>query len=305
MIISVKNVNKNFQDVKAVINANFDVREGEIFGLIGPDGAGKSTIIRMIATLMLPNSGSITVNGLDTNKDMAEIRKILGYMPGKFSLYPDLTIEENLKLFASVFGTTVEENYDTIKAIYSQIEGFKDRPAGKLSGGMKQKLALSCALVHKPILLLLDEPTTGVDPVSRKEFWDILLELKKTGMTIFVSTPYMDEAARCDRIALINKGQIFTIDTPENIVNSFNKNIYKISIKPESELTKYNILKLFEADNTLGNIYPAGEVLNFVPNSDNFEIGNFLKFINSDQISINKSKPDIEDCFIDFARSHE
>lgn len=305
MIIEINNVSKNFKEVQAVKNINFQVKKGEIFGLIGPDGAGKSTIIRMIATLLLPNSGNIKVDALDTKADMLEIRKILGYMPGKFSLYPDLTIEENLKLFASVFGTTVEENYETIKAIYMQIEKFKDRPAGKLSGGMKQKLALSCALVHKPILLLLDEPTTGVDPVSRKEFWDILLELKKSGMTIFVSTPYMDEAARCDRIALIDKGSIFSIDSPEGIINSFSKIIYKINISKNKELTKYELLTKFEKSNFQGHLYPAGENLHLVSEIE-IDSGNFKKSIGIEsKIELVKSNADIEDCFIDFARSHE
>ncbi|HLZ86389.1 MAG TPA: ABC transporter ATP-binding protein [Puia sp.] len=222
-MISLSAITKTYNkgQVLAVKDISFDVRPGELFGLIGPDGAGKTTLFRILTTLLLADKGSATVNGFDVVKDYTKIRNSVGYMPGRFSLYQDLTIEENLHFFATVFGTTIRENYALIKDIYQQIEPFKDRRAGKLSGGMKQKLALCCALIHKPAVLFLDEPTTGVDVVSRKEFWDMLGRLKSEGITILVSTPYMDEARLCDRIALIQKGSILSIDTPEGIVGQF------------------------------------------------------------------------------------
>jgi ABC-type multidrug transport system ATPase subunit len=211
-MIEVKNISKSYgeknQKILAVDNISFSVEKGEIFGLIGPDGSGKTSIFRMLTTVLLPDSGNAEIDGLDVINDYKKIRQILGYMPGKFSLYQDLTVEENLEFFASVFNTTIAENYDLIKDIYQQIEPFKTRRAGKLSGGMKQKLALSCALIHKPKVLFLDEPTTGVDPVSRKEFWEMLKRLKEQGITIVVATPYMDEASLCDRIALMQNGKI-------------------------------------------------------------------------------------------------
>ena len=218
--VVVRNLSKVYgkEKIQAVDNVSFSVSKGELFGLIGPDGAGKTSIFRMLTTLLLPDAGSATVDGFDIVKDYKKIRNTVGYMPGKFSLYQDLTVEENLNFFATVFGTSIEENYHLIKDIYVQIERFKDRRAGKLSGGMKQKLALCCALIHKPSVLFLDEPTTGVDPVSRKEFWEMLKRLKAEGITIVVSTPYMDEATLCDRIALIQTGKILSIDTPDKIV---------------------------------------------------------------------------------------
>ena len=213
----VKTYGTKTDKVTALQGISFEVGQGELFGLIGPDGAGKTSLIRIIATLLLPDSGFVKLDGFDTVKDYKEIRKRVGYMPGRFSLYPDLTVEENINFFATIFDTTLKQNYDLVKEIYSQIEPFKDRRAGKLSGGMKQKLALSCALIHRPSVLLLDEPTTGVDVVSRKEFWDMLKGLKQQGITILVSTPYMDEAGRCDRIALVQNGKVLSIDTPSNI----------------------------------------------------------------------------------------
>ena len=204
---------------------HFHVEEGELFGLIGPDGAGKTSIFRILTTLLLADKGNAKVLSYDVVNDWKEIRDIVGYMPGRFSLYQDLTVEENLEFFATIFNTTIQENYNLIEDIYKQLEPFKTRRAGKLSGGMKQKLALSCALIHKPKILFLDEPTTGVDPVSRKEFWEMLKRLKAQGITILVSTPYMDEAKLCDRIALIQNGKILEIDTPQNIVNRFEKNL--------------------------------------------------------------------------------
>src|SRR3984957_19452121 len=228
--ITLNNITKTYNKgtVLAVDDVSFSVPEGEIFGLIGPDGAGKSTIFRLLTTLLLPDKGTATVGGLDVVNDFKAIRGILGYMPGKFSLYQDLTVEENLNFFATVFNTSIEENYHLIKDIYVQIEPFKDRRAGKLSGGMKQKLALCCALIHKPKVLFLDEPTTGVDVVSRKEFWDMLKRLKAQGITIMVSTPYMDEARRCDRIALMQKGSFLSVNDPEGFIRDFPGELYGV-----------------------------------------------------------------------------
>ena len=219
--IEVKNVSKSYGRVQALSDVSFAVGKGEVFGLIGPDGAGKTSMFRILCSLLLPEAGSASVDGFDVVKQMREVRCRVGYMPGKFSLYQDLTIEENLKFFATLFGTTVEAGYDSIKAIYSQIERFKDRKAGALSGGMKQKLALSCALVHSPSVLLLDEPTTGVDPVSRKELWEMLLTLKERGITIVASTPYLDEVRCCERVAFLDHGKVRGIDTPEVILDRF------------------------------------------------------------------------------------
>ena len=219
--IKVNHISKNYGAVKALEDVSFTVGKGEVFGLIGPDGAGKTSMYRILCSLLLPENGSATVDGFDVVRQMKEIRKRVGYMPGKFSLYQDLTVEENLEFFATLFGTTVREGYDSIKAIYSQIERFKNRKAGALSGGMKQKLALSCALVHQPSVLFLDEPTTGVDPVSRKEFWDMLGTLKERGITIVASTPYLDEVRCCERVAFLEQGRIRGIDTPEVILDQF------------------------------------------------------------------------------------
>ena len=220
-MIHVENICKTFGKVQALGDVSLDVGKGELFGLVGPDGAGKTTLFRILCTLLLPDRGRASVEGFDVVKDMREIRRRVGYMPGRFSLYQDLSVEENLRFFASLFGTTVDEGYNSIKAIYSQIEPFRKRRAGALSGGMKQKLALSCALVHQPDVIFLDEPTTGVDPVSRKEFWDMLAMLKDRGITIVASTPYLDEVRRCDRVAFLNEGRVHGIDTPEIILNRF------------------------------------------------------------------------------------
>ena len=220
-MIHVENICKTFGKVQALGDVSLDVGKGELFGLVGPDGAGKTTLFRILCTLLLPDRGRASVEGFDVVKDMREIRRRVGYMPGRFSLYQDLSVEENLRFFASLFGTTVDEGYDSIKAIYSQIEPFRKRRAGALSGGMKQKLALSCALVHQPDVLFLDEPTTGVDPVSRKEFWDMLAMLKDRGITIIASTPYLDEVRRCDRVAFLKEGSVHGIDTPDTILNRF------------------------------------------------------------------------------------
>ncbi len=232
--IIVDDISKRYGQVEALRHVSLSVDKGEIFGLIGPDGAGKTTLFRILATLILPSVGTAAVDGFDVVNEMEAIRKRVGYMPGKFSLYQDLTVEENLEFFATLFGTTVNEEYDNIKAIYSQIEPFRKRRAGALSGGMKQKLALSCALVHKPSILLLDEPTTGVDPVSRKEFWDMLSTLKEKGMTIIVSTPYLDEVRRCDRIAFLQEGEVRGIGNPDDILCKF-KSVFN---PPEINRTK-------------------------------------------------------------------
>ncbi|WP_444104235.1 ABC transporter ATP-binding protein [Bacteroides sp.] len=227
-IVTVRNLKKSYGNVQALHGLDFDVNEGEIYGIIGPDGAGKTSLFRILTTLLLPNDGMATVAGLDVVKDYKQIRKQIGYMPGRFSLYPDLSVEENLTFFATIFNTTIQENYHLVEDIYKQIEPFRTRKAGKLSGGMKQKLALSCALIHAPKVLFLDEPTTGVDPVSRKEFWEMLRKLKQHGITIMVSTPYMDEAILCDRIALIQDGEFMEVDTPQNITSGYSETIWSV-----------------------------------------------------------------------------
>lgn len=227
-MIHVSRLSKSYGAVQALRNVSLQVECGELFGLIGPDGAGKSTLIRILCTLLLPDAGTAEVYGSDVVRAFRTLRRHLGYMPGTFALYPDLTIEENLHFFATLFGTTVTENYELVRDIYSQIEPFKHRPAGKLSGGMKQKLALCCALIHKPEVLLLDEPSTGVDPTSRRELWDMLARLKAEGITIVVSTPYMDEAVRCDRVALMREGEILVVDTPQRLMASFPQKLYAV-----------------------------------------------------------------------------
>lgn len=295
--VELHNITKKYGSSVAVDNVSFSVKQGELFGLIGPDGAGKSSIFRVLTTLLLPDGGSATVDGFDVVKDFKSIRNTVGYMPGKFSLYQDLSIEENLNFFATVFGTTVEENYDLIRDIYVQIEPFKKRRAGKLSGGMKQKLALCCALIHKPSVLFLDEPTTGVDPVSRKEFWEMLKRLKQQNITIVVSTPYMDEATLCDRIALIQSGKILGIDTPQNIVNSYDGNLYNIRASK-----MYHLLRdLNTYSNTL-SCYAFGEFLHLSlkNNSDiaKNDVINYLQKLGHQQIEMHDVTPTIEDCFI-------
>lgn len=226
--VTVDSLCKSYGDVHALESVSFEAEHGEIFGIIGPDGAGKTTLLRLLVTLLLPTSGTAFVDGCNIVTQFSQIRRKIGYMPGRFSLYQDLTIEENMRIFATVFGTTVKENYHLVKEIYQQLEPFKKRRAGALSGGMKQKLALCCALIHKPSVLFLDEPTTGVDPVSRKEFWEMLKRLKNQGISILVSTPYMDEAGMCDRIAFMQKGRFLQIDTPANIVRGFPKTLWAV-----------------------------------------------------------------------------
>lgn len=295
--VSVNQLLKSYTKGKttAVKQVSFEVKKGELFGLIGPDGAGKTSIFRMLTTLILPDSGSASVNGLDIVKDYKEIRKSIGYMPGKFSLYLDLTVEENLGFFATLFNTTVDENYHLIKDIYDQLAPFKNRRAGKLSGGMKQKLALCCALIHNPPIIFLDEPTTGVDPVSRKEFWEMLKRLKGEGITIVVSTPYMDEATMCDRIALIQEGQILSINTPKNMVSHYPDLLY--AVKADN---MYHLLKVMKTHKDVLDIYAFGEYAHasFRENADINELYRYLEEKGFRDILIIPAKPTIEDCFI-------
>jgi len=298
--INIKNISKSYGDLKAVDAISFDVKDGELFGLIGPDGAGKTTIFRILTTLLIADEGEATVAGYDVLKDYIDIRNHVGYMPGRFSLYQDLTVEENLEFFATIFNTTIKENYDLIKDIYIQIEPFKDRRAGKLSGGMKQKLALSCALIHKPKVLFLDEPTTGVDPVSRKEFWEMLKRLQQKGITILVSTPYMDEAALCDRIALIQDGKILKVNTPKEIVKGYPKKIYDISAGDMYEL----ILSLNEYEHNY-SVYPFGEFVHYTDKRNDFnlkELVNYLEHRNLKDITIQETQTTIEDAFMELAK---
>jgi ABC-type multidrug transport system ATPase subunit len=300
MSISVKNISKSFKKVNAVNDVSFEVKEGELFGLIGPDGAGKTTIFRILTTLLFADKGAVTIAGFDVVDDYKEIRNNVGYMPGKFSLYQDLTVEENLEFFATIFGTTIEENYELIKDIYIQIEPFKKRRAGKLSGGMKQKLALCCALIHKPKVLFLDEPTTGVDPVSRKEFWEMLKRLQQKGITILVSTPYMDEAALCDRIALIQGGKILQIDTPQEIIKHYPKKIYDVSAD-----NMYHLIKSLKSFEHNYSVYPFGEFVHYTDNRANFnpqELQQYLETKNHQNIKIEITKTTIEDTFMELAK---
>jgi ABC-2 type transport system ATP-binding protein len=294
--VSVKNISKTYGDVKAVNDVSFDVQKGEVFGLIGPDGAGKTSIFRILTTLLLADSGSAMVEEFDVVKDYREIRNIVGYMPGRFSLYQDLTVEENLSFFATVFSTTIQENYELIKDIYEQIKPFSDRRAGKLSGGMKQKLALCCALIHKPEVLFLDEPTTGVDVVSRKEFWEMLDQLKKQGITIVVSTPYMDEATLCDRIALIQNGSIMSINTPDTIVKDFQRPLFAVKAKDI-----YKLLQDLQNDPSVESCYAFGEYLHLTLESNNTDVEiviGIAENYNHEGLKVKSVTPSIEDSFI-------
>ena len=297
--VVLNNIRKTYNKdaLVAVDDVSFAVEKGELFGLIGPDGAGKTSLFRVLTTLLLPDGGNASVNGFDVVKDYKEIRKSVGYMPGRFSLYQDLTVEENLSFFATVFNTTVEANYELIKEIYVQIEPFKKRRAGKLSGGMKQKLALCCALIHRPTVLFLDEPTTGVDTVSRKEFWEMLKRLKQQGITILVSTPYMDEAMLCERIALIQSGKIMSIDTPENIVKKYPEKLYAIKASKMGNLI--NDLRSYEQ---IKSCFAFGEYHHIAFKQDETnshrDILDYLKTKEHTDIEIKPITPTIEDCFI-------
>ncbi|OFX28176.1 MAG: ATPase [Bacteroidetes bacterium GWA2_31_9] len=296
-IIEIQSLSKSFGEVKALKDITLNIQENELFGIIGPDGAGKTTLFRVISTLLLPESGSVTVKGLDVVRNYNEIRKIIGYMAGRFSLYQDLSVEENLEFYATVFGVTIKENYHLIKDIYSHIEPFKKRLAGKLSGGMKQKLALSCALIHYPKILILDEPTTGVDAVSRKEFWEMLKALKSYGITIVVSTPYMDEAVLCDRVALMQGGQILKIDKPQNIISQYSKKLF--SVRSEN---MYGLLQDLRKIDSQNKVFLFGQYIHYTDETGKIEISfleNYLKENNHNDVEIKLIEANIEDCFMD------
>ena len=304
--VEVHNLKRNYGKVEALKGISFDVAQGEIFGIIGPDGAGKTTLFRILTTLLLADSGAAIVDGDDIVKDFKSIRQKVGYMPGRFSLYQDLSVEENLHIFASLFKTTIAENYHLIKDIYQQIEPFKKRKAGALSGGMKQKLALSCALIHKPVVLFLDEPTTGVDPVSRKEFWDMLARLKEQGITILVSTPYMDEASLCDRIALIREGEFLKIDTPKRIKQQYQNTLWSVHSHDMSRLlsdlrSNANIDTCFAFGDT-HHVTVRKESLDSASDVFDYEkLQHFLEERGHREIEINAIEASIEDCFMELA----
>lgn len=302
-IVNVENLKMSYDKgrVQALKGVSFDVGEGEIFGLIGPDGAGKTSLFRVLTTLLLADSGTAVVDGMDVVKDYKKIRQHIGYMPGRFSLYQDLTVEENLSFFATVFNTTIEENYHLVEDIYRQIEPFKKRKAGKLSGGMKQKLALSCALIHAPHVLFLDEPTTGVDPVSRKEFWEMLQKLKKKfKLSIVVSTPYMDEAVQCDRIALIQEGQFLTIDTPENIIKAYTRTLWAVRSD-----RMHRLLTDLRGITGVKTAFAFGENHHATINPSVLTIESLreqLAVLGHHNIVIEAVEPTIEDCFMNLQK---
>lgn len=296
--ISINSVTKEFKDVVALKSVTTDIAPGELFGFIGPDGAGKTTLFRILTSLLIPTSGSATVGEYDVVKDYKKLRRIVGYMPGRFSLYMDLTVEENLDFYASIFNTSLKANYDLIKDIYDQIEPFKKRRAGDLSGGMKQKLALSCALIHSPKLIVLDEPTTGVDAVSRMEFWELLKKMQQRGITIIVSTPYMDEAALCDRVALMQDGNVMAVNTPQNIVNEYKGTLFAVSADNMhtiiTDLNKFDIAE---------HVFRFGEsvhVTNTTLDKQVFieSVTSFLTKKGYENIAVTETKPVIEDCFL-------
>jgi len=294
--VVVKEVSKGYGSVQAVDRLTFSVQEGALFGFIGPDGAGKTTLFRMLVTLLVPDEGEAYVDGLHVVRNFKALRHRLGYMPGRFSLYQDLTVQENLTFFATVFGTTVAANYDLIKDIYGQIEPFKDRKAGQLSGGMKQKLALSCALVHRPRVLFLDEPTTGVDAVSRQEFWEMLGRLKHEGITIVVSTPYMDEARRCDRVALMQGGRLLDVNTPEQIEASYQHPLLAVRAND-----RYALIQALRAYPHARAVYPFGEYLHYTdarPRLDPDELRRFLQAEGFEHVEVHPIQAGIEDVFM-------
>ena len=302
LVAEIRDVSKSYGNIQALSKVSFSVEEGEMFGLIGPDGSGKSTLYRLLATLLTPDSGSLTVMGHDTVKDYRLLRRLIGYMPERFSLYPDLSISENLNFFASLFGVTIKDNYELIAPIFSQLAKFPDRPAGKLSGGMKQKLALSCVLIHRPPILLLDEPTTGVDAVSRSEFWDMLASLRKHGITILVSTSYMDEATRCDRIAMMDHGRILRTDTPERLVAGLDENLYN-AVAPD-------MFRLLSGLRTLPEVidcYTFGAALHVVGTNafSPEDVVRKLAGMGIEGVSIYPAKGVIEDLFIKLTRNDQ
>jgi ABC-type multidrug transport system ATPase subunit len=295
-IVVVRDLGKSFGRVRALADVSLDVRDGELFGIVGPDGAGKTTLFRILVTLLLPDSGSATVLDLDVVKNYREIRQRVGYMPGTFSLYPDLSVAENIQFFASVFGTTLEKGYDLIAPVYKQIEPFKERRAAALSGGMKQKLALCCALVHRPDILFLDEPTTGVDAVSRREFWDQLGRLKESGLTILVSTPYMDEAVRCDRVALIQVRRVLAVDPPQTISRQYDRPLIAVS-----GAKRYEMLLALREFPHARSVYPFGDSLHYTDARAEVEPQEIEKFLHDHGFSDAKAEriqAGIEDSFM-------
>ena len=297
--VSISNLTKSYGNHVALDRISFDVGKGELFGLIGPDGSGKSSLYKILATLSVPDSGQASVCGLDTVTDYRELRTKIGYMPERFSLYQDLTVSENLKFFASLFGVSVKDNYDLIAPIFGQLERFPHRKAGALSGGMKQKLALSCALIHRPEVLFLDEPTTGVDAVSRSEFWDMLGALREKGMTILVSTSYMDEATRCERIAMIDKGHILAIDTPRGLVSRIGENLYNAVATD-----MFRLLNELRGMSEVIDCYTFGATLHVV-GRDDFKPDRAIATLVASGLSgveIYPAKGDIEDLFIKLTR---
>lgn len=301
-MVEIQNISKTYNGVHALKDISFNVEDGELFGLIGPDGAGKTTLFRILASLLIPTAGKANVFGYDVVDDYKEIRHITGYMPGRFSLYQDLSVEENLEFFATVFGTSIEENYELVKEVYFQIEPFKTRRAGKLSGGMKQKLALSCSLIHSPRILLLDEPTTGVDAVSRKEFWELLKGLKQKGITIIVSTPYMDEAQLCDRVALIQDGEILSVDKPGGITAKYKKQV--LSVKAADTFRLLNDLRQYAHTQ---HAYAFGSVVHYTGfnRTKESELLKYLEDKGHNNVLIEAIEPDIEDVFIDLMKRNQ
>lgn len=303
MSVSVKNLAKSYRDIRALKGISLDVNEGELFGVIGPDGAGKTTLFRIIATLVLPDRGEAKVLGHDVVAGFRELRRRIGYMPGRFSLYQDLSVRENLDFFASIFLTSVEESYHLIRDIYHQIEPFKNRRAGDLSGGMKQKLALSCALIHQPDILILDEPTRGVDAVSRREFWDMLGRLRAAGLTILVSTPYMDEASRCDRVALMHRGRILSVDTPAGISGKFGRTLYAVSAD-----RRYQLLRTLRSYPYTFSAFTFGEQVHYTDRRDDFdpdELRAHLEREGLGDVRIAQITPGVEDTLIALMESKE
>jgi len=298
--IVAQGLSRRFGEVQALDDVSFEVQPGELFGFIGPDGAGKTTLFRILTTLQRPDAGSARVLGLDVVRDFWAIRTRVGYMPGRFSLYADLSVEENLRFFASVFGTTLEQGAELIAPIYEQIAPFKDRRAGALSGGMKQKLALCCALVHTPELLLLDEPTTGVDAVSRREFWDLLEKLRAGGLTIVASTPYMDEASRCQRVALIQRGRLLGIDTPDRIAASFGRPLFTVR-----GVERYQLLLAARGYANAATVFPFGDVLHYTDRRDGVapaqiarELRDYFATSGFPDVTVEETRPTIEDTFM-------
>jgi len=295
--ISIEKISKRYGKVNALSEIGFEVFEGEIFGLIGPDGAGKTTLFNILATLQQPTSGKATLLGLEVVAEYKKIRKEIGYLPGVFSLYPDLSVYENLRFFATMYGSKIKENLHLIAPIWQQLAPFKERQAGRLSGGMKQKLALCCALIHKPKILFLDEPTTGVDPVSRREFWNLLNEIKKQGIAVLVSTPYMDEATRCDRIALMKEGKIITINTPAQIIENYKGKLYSLKTK-----TIFHLLACMQNCPIPCNYYPYGEFMHVSFYDEEFNLQYFTGFLEANGQAFSELMriyPTVEDCFIE------